>query len=130
MFLLILPLLPSLIMALQENYNNSMLWGTYRPNLYFGTRPRLPNTLMTGLVWAGLTHSQELGIPAYPRLNSNPTIGWRHSCENSHNLSKYGWTKHDGRNFGSQEIIDGQVGWLIKTDFLKKPHGSKGKSLF
>jgi mannosyl-oligosaccharide glucosidase len=33
--------------------NQSLHWGIYRPNLYFGTRPRLPDTVMTGLMWFG-----------------------------------------------------------------------------
>lgn len=32
--------------------NESLLWGPYRPNLYFGVRPRIPKSLMTGLMWA------------------------------------------------------------------------------
>lgn len=32
--------------------NDSLLWGPYRPNLYFGVRPRIPKSLMTGLLWA------------------------------------------------------------------------------
>src|SRR3569833_3343159 len=32
--------------------NLSLLWGPYRPNLYFGIRPRIPKSLMTGLMWA------------------------------------------------------------------------------
>ena len=32
--------------------NDSLLWGPYRPNLYFGVRPRIPKSLMTGLMWA------------------------------------------------------------------------------
>ncbi len=32
--------------------NQSLLWGPYRPNLYFGVRPRIPKSLMTGLLWA------------------------------------------------------------------------------
>jgi len=31
--------------------NQSLLWGPYRPNLYFGIRPRIPKSLMTGLMW-------------------------------------------------------------------------------
>lgn len=31
--------------------NQSLLWGPYRPNLYFGVRPRIPKSLMTGLMW-------------------------------------------------------------------------------
>ena len=32
--------------------NESLLWGPYRPNLYFGIRPRIPKSLMTGLLWS------------------------------------------------------------------------------
>jgi len=32
-------------------------------------------------------------------------------------LDKFGWTKHDGRNFGTQEILDGPV--RIETSFIK-----------
>lgn len=32
--------------------NQSLLWGPYRPNLYFGVRPRIPKSLLTGLLWA------------------------------------------------------------------------------
>jgi hypothetical protein len=31
--------------------NESLYWGTYRPNLYFGTGTRSPNSLKTGLMW-------------------------------------------------------------------------------
>jgi mannosyl-oligosaccharide glucosidase len=27
-------------------------WGPYRPNLYFGVRPQVPETLLMGLMWA------------------------------------------------------------------------------
>jgi Glycosyl hydrolase family 63 N-terminal domain len=32
--------------------NGSLLWGPYRPNLYFGIRPRIPKSLLAGLMWA------------------------------------------------------------------------------
>lgn len=32
--------------------NESLLWGPYKPNLYFGVRPRLPDTFFAGLMWA------------------------------------------------------------------------------
>ena len=31
--------------------NDSLLWGPYRSALYFGIRPRLPNSLISGLMW-------------------------------------------------------------------------------
>ena len=32
--------------------NESLLWGPYKPNLYFGVRPRIPKSLTAGLMWA------------------------------------------------------------------------------
>ena len=32
--------------------SESLLWGPYRPNLYFGVRPRIPKSLTTALLWA------------------------------------------------------------------------------
>lgn len=39
------------VMHADRAANDSLLWGTYRPNLYFGTRTRFPESLMTGLIW-------------------------------------------------------------------------------
>ena len=36
----------------QKLSNESLLWGPYRPNLYFGVRPQIPKSLTTGLLWA------------------------------------------------------------------------------
>jgi Glycosyl hydrolase family 63 N-terminal domain len=49
--LLLLPLLSSTLAA--TNDSESLVWGTWRPGLYFGLRPRLPQSLMTGLIWFG-----------------------------------------------------------------------------
>ena len=32
--------------------NESLLWGPYKPNLYFGVRPRLPDIFFAGFMWA------------------------------------------------------------------------------
>lgn len=32
--------------------NQSLLWGPYKPNLYFGVRPRIAKSLTAGLMWA------------------------------------------------------------------------------
>jgi hypothetical protein len=50
-WLLLLPLLPTALG--QAGSNDTLLWGAYRPNLYFGLRPRIPESLMTGLIWFG-----------------------------------------------------------------------------
>lgn len=34
--------------------NQSLLWGPYKPNLYFGVQPRLAKSLTAGLMWANV----------------------------------------------------------------------------
>lgn len=48
----LLPLIPK-VLAQGENVTDSLRWGTFRPNLYFGLRPQVPRSLMTGLMWFG-----------------------------------------------------------------------------
>jgi hypothetical protein len=36
--------------------NRSLLWGPYRPNLYFGVKPRIPQSFMAGLMWSGVNN--------------------------------------------------------------------------
>lgn len=35
----------------QRAANQSLLWGTYRPQVFFGVKPRLPKSLLAGLMW-------------------------------------------------------------------------------
>lgn len=44
--------------AQSSNVSDSLLWGAYRPNLYFGMRPQVPQSLMTGIMWFG-THDYQ-----------------------------------------------------------------------
>lgn len=61
LFWLLLFLLPSQIFSLPQNATEELLWGTYRPGLYFGVRPRLPQSLLTGLIWFGTQDYQSFG---------------------------------------------------------------------
>jgi len=36
--------------------DQSLLWGPYRPNLYFGVKPRIPKSFMAGLMWSGVNN--------------------------------------------------------------------------
>jgi len=40
--------------------NDSLLWGPYRPNLYFGVRPRIPKSFMGGLMWSRVDNFQDV----------------------------------------------------------------------
>ncbi len=55
--IILLSLIPS-VTPQSLNNSSSLVWGTFRPNLYFGLRPRIPQSLMTGLVWFGTQNYQ------------------------------------------------------------------------
>jgi mannosyl-oligosaccharide glucosidase len=46
--------------------NQSLLWGPYRPNLYFGVRPRIPKSLMTGLMWGKIETYTDFQHSSFP----------------------------------------------------------------
>ncbi|WFD35622.1 mannosyl-oligosaccharide glucosidase [Malassezia cuniculi] len=82
------------------------LWGTYRPQLYFGMRPRLPQSLLTGLAW-------------YSTQDYRGVEQMRHSCADNGGIDSFGWTYHDGKTFGEQEIVDRSSNYRITTSFIK-----------
>lgn len=101
--------------AVTRAAHQSLLWGTYRPNLYFGLRPRLPHSLMTGILWYGLHDFQSFAHV-------------RHSCEQSDELDGYGFDKHDGRNFASHFLRDQLNNVDLRIQMLKVPGGEHGGS--
>jgi mannosyl-oligosaccharide glucosidase len=48
------------VLEIEKANNASLLWGPYRPNLYFGIRPRIPKSLMTGVLWARVEDYQSV----------------------------------------------------------------------
>ena len=40
--------------------NESLLWGPYKPNLYFGVRPKIPKSLSAGLMWVKADNFQDV----------------------------------------------------------------------
>ncbi|KAK7746002.1 Processing alpha glucosidase I [Cytospora paraplurivora] len=86
-------------------------WGPYRPNLYFGVRPQIPETLLMGLMWAS----------GDDRYRLTETI--RDTCEQNDGMKGYGWTMYDPRVGGSQAIHDEELGVDLTTDFLKTEDG-------
>jgi mannosyl-oligosaccharide glucosidase len=94
--------------------NDTLLWGPYRPNLYFGVRPRLPNSVLTGLAWANGDSFQGL---------SN---GLRHTCEQGEDMHGYGWDEYDARTGGRQTIHDKGNKIDLTIDFVKVPGPAGG----
>lgn len=93
----------------------STIWGTYRPQLLFGMRPRMPKTLVSGLLYYSPSGLRK-GAPI------------RHGADANQDLDTFKWTYHDGRNFGIQEIVDPANNYMVETTFVKTGHeeGSPG----
>lgn len=48
----------------------------------------------------------------------------RHVCQDSDELSTFGWTAHNGRDYGRQVLVD--HGLFLTTSFLKEKGESSG----
>ncbi|KPV71697.1 glycoside hydrolase family 63 protein, partial [Rhodotorula graminis WP1] len=97
-----------------DSANSSLLWGTYRPGLYFGLRPRLPSTLMTGLMWFGVGDYQSYSKP-------------RHECDQRDGLT-YSFAEHDGRSAAKQVLNDKENNVRLTVRWIKVAGGAEGGS--
>lgn len=86
--------------------NESLLWGPYKPNLYFGVRPRIPKSLTAGLLWAR--------VEDFSKVQNNV----RYTCEQHEGMAGYGWDAFDPRTGGVQTIHDKGNGIDLETDFV------------
>ncbi|CDY15728.1 BnaA07g08990D [Brassica napus] len=96
----------------QGDHKESLYWGTYRPQVYFGVRARTPQSLVAGLMWLG------------DEKDDGKQHVMRHFCENSQDLKSFGWREHNGIDFGRQELLDQDM--ILETSFLKSKEGSLG----
>ncbi|XP_070540906.1 mannosyl-oligosaccharide glucosidase-like [Ptychodera flava] len=103
--------LPRVITEEMTNESPERYWGTYRPGVYFGMKTRTPQSMVTGMMW-------------FTQFTRERTLPLRHTCEQSDSLPRYGWLRHDGINFGVQEIVD--KNFTLMTEFVKRPGGSHG----
>jgi mannosyl-oligosaccharide glucosidase len=94
--------------------NDSLLWGPYKPNLYFGMRPQLSKSISTGLLWGRVEDYREVQNKV------------RYTCEQSEDLLGYGWDKYDPRIGGVQTVKDQGNGIDLETSFVKFDEGKGG----
>ena len=97
--------LPSPLSTFPQQHNDSLLWGSYRPAVYFGLRTRSFPAALFGMMWHGRSIDQA-----------------RHQCTES-DVERYGWEEHDGRTYGMQRIVDTDIrrgtGCTLHTSFVK-----------
>ncbi|KAI2633854.1 glycoside hydrolase family 63 protein [Xylaria nigripes] len=96
--------------------NQSLFWGPYRPNLYFGVRPRVPGGIAAALSW--------VNVDNYVGVQGNV----RYTCEQHEGMAGYGWEEYDTRKGGIQTIHDAENQVDITTMFVKMPGGANGGS--
>ncbi|KAH7058874.1 glycoside hydrolase [Macrophomina phaseolina] len=104
------------VQQIERASNESLLWGPYKSNLYFGVRPRIPKSLAAGLLWS--------------RVEDYRTVqdSFRHTCEQHEGMAGYGWDEYDPRTGGKQTIHDAGNQIDITTEFVKVPGGEHGGS--
>ncbi len=89
--------------TLVEKYNSISKWGSYRPGFYFGMKTSTPEdggSMSSGIIWADATRTQ-----------------FRHDTKQGE-LSKFEWSRHDGRHFGKQVLSDSSIGIDLTTSFV------------
>ena len=73
--------------------DDKLFWGTYRPIPYVGLRSRSEDSPLVGLMW-------------FKPSNPEGVYQLRHEACYRDDMTKYGWTQHNGESYGRQEMID------------------------
>eukprot|EP00195_Chlamydomonas_chlamydogama_P007994 CAMPEP_0202898164 /NCGR_PEP_ID=MMETSP1392-20130828/6754_1 /ASSEMBLY_ACC=CAM_ASM_000868 /TAXON_ID=225041 /ORGANISM="Chlamydomonas chlamydogama, Strain SAG 11-48b" /LENGTH=860 /DNA_ID=CAMNT_0049584015 /DNA_START=924 /DNA_END=3506 /DNA_ORIENTATION=- len=97
------PKLTSLPELKDPQYEDKMLWGSYRSGLYFGMRTRTPKSLLSGLMW--------FNPDSVDTLRGQRV---RHAASQDDELSTYGWVRHDGESYGRQVLVDGEYNMTLQ----------------
>jgi mannosyl-oligosaccharide glucosidase len=132
---LLLPFLPTVTPQSLNNSSpsDSLVWGTYRPNLYFGLRPRIPHSLMTGLIWFGTQDYHSITSKSFPNDTCTLPVLMRstearHACDQGDGLDHYTWTQFDAREGGIQVLKDSENNVKVTTELLMVDGGNHGGS--
>lgn len=96
----------------QDYTTNSLLWAPYRPQCYFGIRPRNINDtpFSMGLMWFDATT-----VSGYQNF--------RHEVEMNDNLQKFSWEVYDPRIGGKENILDEANNLNLTISFAKSHDG-------
>ncbi|CAM9467730.1 unnamed protein product [Chrysoparadoxa australica] len=88
-----------------ERYNKELMWGTYRPSVYFGFKTRTaPEAVVGGIMW----HSAEPG--GLQQMRHDALEG---------QLEQFGWLQHNGKSYGVQLLKDPVNQMTLVTSMVK-----------
>lgn len=88
---------------LVAKYNKVSKWGSYRPGFYFGMKTSSPedgNSMSSGIIWCDASRKQ-----------------FRHDTKHDE-LTRFEWTRHDGKHYGKQILSDSSIGLELVTSFV------------
>lgn len=88
-------------------YNQTMLWGTYKPHLFFALKQRVPNPITLGLAWA---------VP--DPINKNFTFRHTYDPNSPSNVTAF-YDLHDGWSTAFETINDPLGNVKFEIQFLK-----------
>lgn len=96
----------------KADLDRSLLWGAYRPETFFGVRPRNidESPFIMGLMW-------------FDSLSLNSPNMNRHFVERYNSVTHYGWKTYDPRIGGVEEIIDNDNNLNLTITFMKSRDG-------
>eukprot|EP00871_Galdieria_phlegrea_P004110 jgi/Galph1/46/GphlegSOOS_G4773.1 len=90
------------------NVSQLDLWGTYRPQAYFGMRAKIPNSLQFGFIWYVASVEDD-----FEKLRNYVSDG-------SDGVSSFGWPIHNGRDYGYETIEEANNGFRLHFEWIKE----------
>ncbi|CCD24683.1 mannosyl-oligosaccharide glucosidase NDAI_0D03690 [Naumovozyma dairenensis CBS 421] len=96
----------------EKSINQTLLWGPYRSNCYFGITPRYidESPFVMGLMW-------------FDSHLTNGISSMRHFVDENDRMKKYGWNAFDPRIGGEEVIIDEENNVNLSLSFVKSHDG-------
>lgn len=99
-------------LSFEEYTDQSLFWAPYRPNCYFGLRPRNVDEAPF-----------QLGIMWFDNSRTDGVTRLRHFVDQGDHLNKYGWEVYDPRLGGREVIIDEDNNLNLTIYFTKTRNG-------
>ena len=87
-------------------YNDTMEWGTYKPNLFFGIKNRAPSPLTVGMIWA------------VPGQHGGFAVRHTYQYQSGDGVTAY-FEYHDGWGSCRQIVEDPAANARFEIDFVK-----------